>query len=138
MRAIQITAAFVFTAYLGTAQAYSYLGEQIEKAFKDELYPIKSVLPSYRRPRFNAPKFVVAEFRTAADGLHVWSQAVAEILTYRIQYVPGVRLYMPAPYNNHVDAGADVAEERPLLTSCLLYTSPSPRDGLLSRMPSSA
>ena len=25
-----------------------------------------------------------------------------------------------------------------LLTSCLLYTSPSPRDGLLSRMPSSA
>ena len=27
---------------------------------------------------------------------------------------------------------------RQLLTSCLLYTSPSPRDGLLSRMPSSA
>ena len=26
----------------------------------------------------------------------------------------------------------------PLYTSCLLYTSPSPRDGLLSRMPSSA
>ena len=25
-----------------------------------------------------------------------------------------------------------------LKTSCLLYTSPSPRDGLLSRMPSSA
>ena len=24
------------------------------------------------------------------------------------------------------------------LTACLLYTSPSPRDGLLSRMPSSA
>ena len=26
----------------------------------------------------------------------------------------------------------------PLLGRCLLYTSPSPRDGLLSRMPSSA
>ena len=26
----------------------------------------------------------------------------------------------------------------PLITTCLLYTSPSPRDGLLSRMPSSA
>ena len=25
-----------------------------------------------------------------------------------------------------------------ILSSCLLYTSPSPRDGLLSRMPSSA
>ena len=34
-----------------------------------------------------------------------------------------------------IDAvGGDVAQ----LTSCLLYTSPSPRDGLLSRMPSSA
>ena len=30
----------------------------------------------------------------------------------------------------------DLISER--LTTCLLYTSPSPRDGLLSRMPSSA
>ena len=29
-------------------------------------------------------------------------------------------------------------ETRKLIKSCLLYTSPSPRDGLLSRMPSSA
>ena len=29
-------------------------------------------------------------------------------------------------------------QSAPLLHSCLLYTSPSPRDGLLSRMPSSA
>ena len=28
--------------------------------------------------------------------------------------------------------------QRPDIESCLLYTSPSPRDGLLSRMPSSA
>ena len=32
-------------------------------------------------------------------------------------------------------AGLNAAEH---LRSCLLYTSPSPRDGLLSRMPSSA
>ena len=30
------------------------------------------------------------------------------------------------------------AEAWVFFTSCLLYTSPSPRDGLLSRMPSSA
>ena len=30
------------------------------------------------------------------------------------------------------------AEDYHQLMSCLLYTSPSPRDGLLSRMPSSA
>ena len=29
-------------------------------------------------------------------------------------------------------------EEDGMICSCLLYTSPSPRDGLLSRMPSSA
>ena len=31
-----------------------------------------------------------------------------------------------------------VAEETAEKVTCLLYTSPSPRDGLLSRMPSSA
>ena len=35
--------------------------------------------------------------------------------------------------------GADVVGiSIPMHTACLLYTSPSPRDGLLSRMPSSA
>ena len=29
-------------------------------------------------------------------------------------------------------------EDKELAATCLLYTSPSPRDGLLSRMPSSA
>ena len=33
-------------------------------------------------------------------------------------------------------AATPLAEAQPL--TCLLYTSPSPRDGLLSRMPSSA
>ena len=31
-----------------------------------------------------------------------------------------------------------IAEQLALTEACLLYTSPSPRDGLLSRMPSSA
>ena len=33
---------------------------------------------------------------------------------------------------------AQMAVGHVILNSCLLYTSPSPRDGLLSRMPSSA
>ena len=32
----------------------------------------------------------------------------------------------------------DYIQARVVVTTCLLYTSPSPRDGLLSRMPSSA
>ena len=34
--------------------------------------------------------------------------------------------------------GANGAGKSTLMMTCLLYTSPSPRDGLLSRMPSSA
>ena len=41
-----------------------------------------------------------------------------------------------APSNTPVDAQRDVLGSN--FRSCLLYTSPSPRDGLLSRMPSSA
>ena len=37
-----------------------------------------------------------------------------------------------------VSRSRDGAETRERETTCLLYTSPSPRDGLLSRMPSSA
>ena len=45
------------------------------------------------------------------------------------KYLKGIDMYIDA------DGGiAQVDEDR----SCLLYTSPSPRDGLLSRMPSSA
>ena len=32
----------------------------------------------------------------------------------------------------------DIPRQRNITKDCLLYTSPSPRDGLLSRMPSSA
>ena len=41
-----------------------------------------------------------------------------------------------APYSHHSDES--ILFPSPMGTSCLLYTSPSPRDGLLSRMPSSA
>ena len=37
-----------------------------------------------------------------------------------------------------VDAGCEVDFRVGRKGGCLLYTSPSPRDGLLSRMPSSA
>ena len=37
-----------------------------------------------------------------------------------------------------VETPKDVAEKSDIVITCLLYTSPSPRDGLLSRMPSSA
>ena len=54
------------------------------------------------------------------------------------QALAGVR----APISGNWDAGLTYrffnADKVNLLNTCLLYTSPSPRDGLLSRMPSSA
>ena len=57
-------------------------------------------------------------------------------------------LVMLAIYHSHPETPARPSEEdiklaltpsvSYLIISCLLYTSPSPRDGLLSRMPSSA
>ena len=57
-----------------------------------------------------------------------------------IRYAGRVSLFL---YNNASDAGEPIGSERsgtayPNTEACLLYTSPSPRDGLLSRMPSSA
>ena len=37
-----------------------------------------------------------------------------------------------------VKSDANIADKEECIIACLLYTSPSPRDGLLSRMPSSA
>ena len=41
-------------------------------------------------------------------------------------------------HEDHSQAPSEVISARQQHQSCLLYTSPSPRDGLLSRMPSSA
>ena len=56
---------------------------------------------------------------------------------------PRVAILLPQTYMNESGKSASpargelgIANER--IIACLLYTSPSPRDGLLSRMPSSA
>ena len=48
---------------------------------------------------------------------------------------------LPSDINEHLEllkSLADSVEHVTEMGTCLLYTSPSPRDGLLSRMPSSA
>ena len=70
------------------------------------------------------------------------------------QYIESLRKQLPkdlpviiralgtnaAATSNMMQAGATdgATGENAIVTNCLLYTSPSPRDGLLSRMPSSA
>ena len=57
-----------------------------------------------------------------------WSRITALVIS------PGIPSTFPKPHP--VAAAARAAGKK--IICCLLYTSPSPRDGLLSRMPSSA
>ena len=48
------------------------------------------------------------------------------------------RFYIADPNNKVASTPFQVVNGKTVIRDCLLYTSPSPRDGLLSRMPSSA
>ena len=67
-----------------------------------------------------------------------WTQQVANAFSSAIAYTwSAIQTFTSGIKTNDIfceTVGANVAT----LYSCLLYTSPSPRDGLLSRMPSSA
>ena len=58
----------------------------------------------------------------------------------RLKTRPAQRQSQPtaAPQNRRDAATTSLGHVDRLIERCLLYTSPSPRDGLLSRMPSSA
>ena len=52
---------------------------------------------------------------------------------------PGTNTYLVGNEDvTVIDPGPAMQDHIDAITACLLYTSPSPRDGLLSRMPSSA
>ena len=77
--------------------------------------------------------------------LNTMKGVLAERLLRRFRFQLLTRiLRFPRPYFRNTSQGELVAmvtsEAEPLggIMGCLLYTSPSPRDGLLSRMPSSA
>ena len=85
--------------------------------------------------------FVSHSLTTSADlVLPVMTQKKASSETYDAnalaESILAARLF-PLPYDaGSLSGGAEAAP--PPSPPCLLYTSPSPRDGLLSRMPSSA
>ena len=56
----------------------------------------------------------------------------------RAEYGDGIGFQKVAGFTPPQWPGQERPQQMHLDVSCLLYTSPSPRDGLLSRMPSSA
>ena len=77
------------------------------------------------------------EFQLVAIGTRTATTAERLCNAYR-SAIPNAS---PQPYHGEtpwVDIFNDHKIDVVLVATCLLYTSPSPRDGLLSRMPSSA
>ena len=74
---------------------------------------------------FGPPKLTLVR----GEGAHVWDADGTEY----VDFLGGIAVN--ALGHAHPAVVSAVTEQ---LQTCLLYTSPSPRDGLLSRMPSSA
>ena len=96
-----------------------------ENAYGDELTTSGShIILTTSRP-WNAPKSVIKITPKLYDEL-VFQRGYASIFQIVGSHGPAMELYRYLESNNM------------LTKSCLLYTSPSPRDDISSRMPSSA
>ena len=94
----------------------------------------------------------IAEHRVPQDGRLRMLNAKQQATDFRVSTCPTLhgekvvlRLLDATAAGLHIEnLGLEAAQQTLLLAAlrqphgCLLYTSPSPRDGLLSRMPSSA
>ena len=93
------------------------------------------------RVNLNDPTLIKKASTSMAENVLKGDAIKNEALSEK-QYVPffgSSELSRISPFHPSVLAEKYQRNYRPfLLGACLLYTSPSPRDGLLSRMPSSA
>ena len=69
---------------------------------------------------------------------YLWNDANAQITDTATNLTSGNYIVTVTDDNNCTTTGSITIIEPTLLSACLLYTSPSPRDATLSRMPSSA
>ena len=103
-------------------------GKELEewrgKRFKSEYLPLL-------RP-FSAVPDLLRRVRNAGLRIAIASSAKKDEVD---EYLDIARI---ARFVEFATSSDDVEESKPAPDICLLYTSPSPRDGLLSRMPSSA
>ena len=87
--------------------------------------------------RWKTPDSEFAWFSTGGTNAMALYDYVASAERMRIDSSGNVKVGRPSGYGNS-RLQSFIASTSNFATSCLLYTSPSPRDGLLSRMPSSA
>ena len=106
--------------------------------------------PKFHRARVQVALYDYQKTKNVDKGIQEMQQAIADSKFKNEEALVNVAMFYMIRNNNESDQyGAnDFARAKRYLQSalaindsfmpCLLYTSPSPRDGLLSRMPSSA
>ena len=77
--------------------------------------------------------------KTFSPNIHQTLSEISNVdITYKKLPIENFTLDIFESLNNNFDGYNITIPHKENIYNCLLYTSPSPRDGLLSRMPSSA
>lgn len=90
---------------------------EVRQEFGNTLPPIEVLVPDYRRPELPQETLAVGSFLPADDSLLMHSFAIGEILRWRIQFVPTVKLTMPSAFATTIDAAVDREPYDPVLAT---------------------
>ena len=114
---------------------------QIFRRFRSALEICRALLTSIERQRAQLDSQELRQLQLIESVVRRYRSKDGQTLFQRPDPLPRSLLGVFDRVRNQLDPEAEanvVAGFRRRRDSCLLYTSPSPRDGLLSRMPSSA
>ncbi len=115
-RLLPLLALLLLPTVGAAAQTDIRIVQQVQGELRSELQPLDRIMPGYKPAEAELPRFAVGDFRIRDESLRPWSRAIAEILRWKIQYVPDVRLVMPSFYLTAIDAGNDPDFDAPLVT----------------------
>jgi tetratricopeptide (TPR) repeat protein len=99
------------------ATADDALTREVRHEFGDRLSPIDTLIPGYERPATPAPSLAIGDFLPADDSLWIQSFVIGEVLRWHIQFVPTVKLTMPAAFSTAIDSGVKREEYEPVLAT---------------------
>ena len=141
--------------YMHFAKHFAYIQHPVKGKLLFEPFAFQeNLLQSYHNHRFNINMLPRQTGKTTSAAVYLaWyamfhpdqtiliaahkytgAQEIMQRIRYAYELCPD---YIRAGVTNY-NKGSIEFENGSRIVSCLLYTSPSPRDGLLSRMPSSA
>ena len=118
----------------GSKRRYARVGDIIKVA-------IKEAIPTGRVKKGQVAEAVVVRTKKdikREDGSSIRFDDNAAVLVNTQKQPIGTRIFGPVSRELRSKDFMRIISLAPEVIYCLLYTSPSPRDGLLSRMPSSA